>query len=264
MRWLALSLTPALGPGRCRKLVEHCGNVASVFTASLTELEAAGVPAAAAQSIALGKSLELANEEIVRAASVGAQVVTLDDPSYPQRLKQIYDPPVVLYVRGDVAVLSKPGIAMVGTRHPTPYGIGMAERLSCDLSTRGIIVISGMARGVDGAAHRGTVAAKGKTVAVFGTGIGVIYPRENSRLVDQILALGGAVVSEFPVATFAAPQNFPIRNRIISGMSVGTWWWKPASTAARASRRAALWSRTASCSRCPATLPTETPGGRTP
>ncbi len=222
MRWLALSLTPGLGPGRCRKLVEHFGSVASVFNASLTELEASGVPATAAQSIALGKSLELANEEVVRAASVGAQLVTLDDPEYPQLLKQIYDPPVVFYIRGDASVLSKPGIAVVGTRHPTPYGIGMAERLSCDLSTRGIIIISGLARGVDTAAHRGAVAAKGKTVAVFGTGIDIVYPRENSRLADQILALGGALVSEFPIATFAAPQNFPIRNRIISGMSVGT------------------------------------------
>jgi len=157
----------------------------------------------------------------VRAASVGAQILTLDDSSYPERLKQIYDPPVALYVRGDAGSLSIPGIAVVGTRHPTPYGIGMAERLSCDLSARGLIIISGMARGVDTAAHRGVVSAKAKTVAVFGTGIDVSYPKENSRLAEQILAFGGALVSEFPVGTFAAPQNFPIRNRIISGMSIG-------------------------------------------
>jgi DNA processing protein len=221
LHWLALALTPSLGPSRCRRLVEHFGNTNAVFAASLTELEAAGLPAAAAQSIALGKSAELAQEEMVRAASVAAQIVTLDDPAYPPLLKQIYDPPVALYVRGDPAILSVPGIGVVGTRHPTPYGLGMAERLACDLSARGIIIISGMARGVDTAAHRGAIAAKAKTAAVFGTGIDVLYPRENSRLADQILALGGALVTEFPVGSFAAPQNFPIRNRIISGMSVG-------------------------------------------
>ncbi len=221
VQWLALSLTPSLGPGRCRKLAEHFGGVEYVFRASLTELEAAGLAAAAAQSIALGKSTDMAQEELVRAASVGAQILTLDDPNYPERLRQIYDPPVALYVRGDAGILSIPGISVVGTRHPTPYGIGMAERLSCDLSARGIIIISGMARGVDTAAHRGVVSAKGKTVAIFGTGIDVFYPKENSRLAEQILAFGGALVSEFSVGTFAAPQNFPIRNRIISGMSIG-------------------------------------------
>jgi DNA processing protein len=127
----------------------------------------------------------------------------------------------VLFVRGDVGQLSKPGIAVVGTRHPTPYGSGMAERLSTDLAAHGLVIISGMARGVDTASHRGALAAKGKTMAVFGTGIDVPYPKENTRLSEQILAMGGALVSEFPVGTFPAPQNFPIRNRIISGMSVG-------------------------------------------
>ena len=221
LQWLALALTPSLGPSRCRRLVEHFGSTNAVFTATLTELEAAGLPATAAQAIALGKSAELAQEEMVRAASVGAQILTLDDPAYPPLLKQIYDPPVALYVRGDPAILAIPGIGVVGTRHPTPYGIGMAERLACDLSARGIIIISGMARGVDTAAHRGAIAGKGKTAAVFGTGIDIYYPRENSRLAEQILALGGALITEFPVGTFAAPQNFPIRNRIISGMSVG-------------------------------------------
>ncbi len=221
LHWLALALTPSLGPSRCRRLVEHFGSTQAIFHASLTELEGAGLAATAAQSIALGKSSELAQEEMVRASSVGAQILTLDDAAYPALLKQIYDPPVALYVRGDAAILSAPGIGVVGTRHPTPYGLGMAERLACDLSARGIIIMSGMARGVDSAAHRGALAAKAKTAAVFGTGIDVYYPRENSRLAEQILALGGALVSEFPVGTFAAPQNFPIRNRIISGMAVG-------------------------------------------
>jgi len=165
--------------------------------------------------------MELAQQEIAKAVECGARIIALDDSAYPARLKEIYDPPVVLFVRGSVEVLSSPGIAMVGTRHPTPYGLGMAERLSKDLAGRGLVIISGMARGVDTASHRGAIAAGGKTVAVFGTGIDVIYPKENSRLSEQILSLGGALISEFPVGTFAAPQNFPIRNRIISGMSAG-------------------------------------------
>jgi len=219
--WLALSLTPGLGPTRVRRLVEYFGGAAAVLRASLTELESTGILASSAQSLGTGKSAELAQEELARAAGIGVRVVTLDDSDYPNELKQIYDPPPVLYVRGEVSTISQPGIAVVGTRHPTPYGTGMAERLACDLAARGLIIISGMARGVDTAGHRGAIAGKGKTVAVFGTGIDVIYPKENTRLSEQILALSGALISEFPIGTFPAPQNFPIRNRIISGMSVG-------------------------------------------
>src|SRR5438270_2867389 len=221
LAWLALSLTPCLGPTRVRRLVEYFGGATAVMRASLTELESTGILASSAQSLGTGKSAELAQEELGRAAGMGVKVVTLDDSEYPQELKQIYDPPPVLYVRGEVNTISQPGMAVVGTRHPTPYGTGMAERLACDLAARGLTIISGMARGVDTAGHRGAIAAKGKTVAVFGTGIDVIYPKENSRLSEQILALGGALISEFPIGTSAFPQNFPIRNRIISGMSVG-------------------------------------------
>jgi DNA processing protein len=221
VEWLALSLTPGLGPTSVRKLVQHFGSPEAVLRASLTELEGAGIQAVSAQSLATGKSSELAREEVARAADAGIAVVTMDDPLYARRLKEIYDPPVILYVRGDAGLLDKPGIAVVGTRHPTPYGSGMAERLGSDLAAQGLVIISGMARGVDTAGHRGAISAKGKTVAVFGTGVDVIYPKENSRLSEQILAGGGALISEFPLGTFAAPQNFPIRNRILSGMSVG-------------------------------------------
>jgi DNA processing protein len=219
--WLALTLTPGLGPTRAKRLVEFFGGVEGVFRASLTELEAAGLPAGAAQSLATGRSIELAQDELGKAAATGIHIVSLDDPEYPPELRQIYDPPLLLYVRGNVAAISRPGIAMVGTRHPTPYGMGMAERLACELAARNLIIFSGMARGVDTFAHRGAVSAKGKTVAVFGTGVDVMYPKENSRLADQILSFGGALISEFPLGTFAAPQNFPIRNRIISGISLG-------------------------------------------
>jgi len=221
LEWLAMSLTPGLGPTSVRKLVQHFGSPEAVLRASLTELEGAGIQAVSAQALATGKSAELAREELARAADAGVTVVAMDDPLYPRRLKEIYDPPVILYVRGDAGLLDKPGIAVVGTRHPTPYGSGMAERLGCDLAAQGLVIISGMARGVDTAGHRGAIAAKGKTVAVFGTGVDVIYPKENSRLSEQILACGGALISEFALGTFAAPQNFPIRNRILSGMSVG-------------------------------------------
>jgi DNA processing protein len=221
LQWLALALTQGLGPTRARRLVEFFGSVEAVFRASLTELEATGIQAVSAQSLGTGRSLELAQEEFGRATDAGVRVIPLGDPAYPAPLGQIYDPPLVLYVRGNSDVLLQPGIAVIGTRHPTPYGSGMAERLACDLAARGLVIISGMARGVDTSGHRGAIAAKGKTIAVFGTGVDVIYPRENNRLSEQILALGGALVSEFALGTFAAPQNFPIRNRIISGMSVG-------------------------------------------
>jgi DNA processing protein len=218
--WLALSLTPGLGPTRGRKLVEHFRQPQDIFHASLTELEAQGLQAHSAQSLALGKSLELATEEMAKATAGQVTVLTREDAQWPRRLDEIYDPPLVLYVRGNADVISRPGIAVVGTRHPTPYGIGMAERLSCDLAGRGLVIISGLARGVDAAAHRGALKG-GKTVAVFGTGVDEIYPRENKKIAEGILSSGGALMSEFPLGSFAAPQNFPIRNRIISGLALG-------------------------------------------
>jgi DNA processing protein len=221
LQWLALALTPRLGPTRARRLVEHFGGVENIFKASLTELEATGIQTVSAQSLGTGQSMELAHDELARVAAAGVSVVCLDDSTYPTQLRQIYDPPLILYVRGNVETIAQPGIAVVGTRHPTPYGLGMAERLACDLAGRGLVIFSGLARGVDAAAHRGAIHTKGKTVAVFGTGVDIIYPKENSRITEQMLALGGALISEFPMNTFAAPQNFPIRNRIISGISIG-------------------------------------------
>jgi DNA processing protein len=221
LEWVALSLTPGLGPTKSRKLVQHFGSAEAVFHASLTELESTGIKAVSAQSLANGKSAELGREELARAAEAGAAILSMEDRLYPPRLKEIYDPPLLLYVRGNAEALVSPGIAVVGTRHPTPYGSGMAERLACDLAAQGLVIISGMARGVDTASHRGAITAKGRTVAVFGTGVDVIYPKENSRLSEQIVAFGGALISEFSLGTFAAPQNFPIRNRILSGMSLG-------------------------------------------
>src|SRR5579862_8545565 len=198
LQWLGLMLTPGLGPTKARRLTEFFGSIENVFAASLTELEAAGLNASSAQSLGTGRALELANDELIRANAAGARLIVLEDQLYPTQLKQIYDPPLVLYVRGNVNVISQPGIAVVGTRHPTPYGSGMAERLACDLAARGLVDFSGMPRGVDTAGHLGAIAAKGKTVAVFGTGVDVPDPKENTRLMEQRLARGGAVISEVP------------------------------------------------------------------
>ena len=219
--WMALTLTPGMGPTRIARAVARLGGAGRVFAASLTELEGTGMPAAAAQFCADGRARSTAVDEMKRVGEAGGMVITPSDDTYPDRLREIYDPPTVLWVRGDVHLMSRPGIAVVGTRHPSPYGAGMAEMLSRDLANRGLVIFSGMARGVDTAAHKGALAAGGKTVAVWGTSIDVIYPKENKRLAEEIVGSGGAIVSEFPMGTFPAPQNFPIRNRTLSGMSVG-------------------------------------------
>ena len=221
LAWLALALTPKMGPTRCGRAMERLGAAERLFSASLTELEGTGMPASAAQFVFDGRARAGALEELKRTQEAGAGIVTPEDDSYPHRLLEIYDPPAVLWTRGDVGLLNRAGIAVVGTRHPTPYGVGMAEMLSRDLARRGLVILSGMARGVDTAAHKGALDVTGKTVAVWGTGIDVIYPKENKALAEWILAQGGAIVSEYPLGTFPAPQNFPIRNRILSGMSVG-------------------------------------------
>ena len=214
-------MTPGVGPRRLLRAVERCGTAARVLHLPLTELEALELPAASAQFIASGEAAHAADQELEKLSTSGATIVTWHDEAYPLRLREIYDPPALLWVRGDAALLSKSCLAVVGTRHPTPYGTGMAEKLSRDLAARGLIVLSGMARGIDTAAHRGALEAKRPTIAIWGTGVDVIYPKENKSLAEQIIAGGGAVASELPLGTFPAPQNFPRRNRILSGMSVG-------------------------------------------
>lgn len=219
--WMALALTPAMGPTRIAKAMAQLGAAERVFEASLTELEGAGLPAQAAQFVFEGRAFIAAEDEAKRVAEAGGFLLTREDEAYPERLLEIYDPPAVLWIRGDATVLARPGIAVVGTRQPSPYGLGMAEMLSRDLANRRLTILSGMARGVDSAAHKGALDAGGKTVAVWGTGIDVVYPKENKRLAERIVESGGTIVSEYPLGTFPAPQNFPIRNRILSGMSVG-------------------------------------------
>lgn len=221
LAWLALVLTPGIGPRRILRAVREAGSADEILSLPLTGLEALQFPAQAVQFIADGQARRAADEELVNLQKSGGTFLTYKDEAYPERLRQIFDPPALLWIRGDIELLSKPSIAVVGTRHPTPYGSGMAEMLSRDLAGRNIVILSGMARGVDTAAHKGALVAKGKTIAVWGTGIDVIYPKENKSLAEQIIAGGGTIVSEYPTGTFPAPQNFPKRNRILSGMSIG-------------------------------------------
>ena len=222
LAWLGMVLTPGLGPTRIHRAVELAGgDAATVLDMPLTELEGLRIPAISAQFIADGRARAAAEKEAGLVREAGACFLTPQDAEYPTRLLEIYDPPAVLWVRGRTSLLEWPGIAVVGTRSPSVYGAGMAEMLARDLANRGMTVMSGMARGVDTAAHKGALDAGGKTLAVWGTGLDVVYPKENKRLAEQIVSSGGAIVSEYPLGTFPAPQNFPIRNRTLSGMSIG-------------------------------------------
>jgi DNA processing protein len=218
--WLALRLVPGLGTRRSAVLIERFRTPQAIFRASPSELEHAGLNGSLARSVASGCSFEeaAAQQQLVREA--GAQLVPMGDERYPEALRRIFDPPPVLFARGRVELLSSVCLGVVGTRHPTPYGIAAAERLSGDLARAGLTITSGMARGIDTAAHRACLAAEGTTIAVLGCGVDVVYPSENKKLAAEIVAKG-LMVSEFPMGGVAFPQNFPVRNRIISGLSAG-------------------------------------------
>ncbi len=220
LAWLALTLAPGLGPKRILDAVKLLDAPSQIFRMSLTEIESLRFPAPAAQYIFDGKGRQAAEQEWVQVVEQGGTICTYGCSEYPERLKEIYDPPPVLWVRGNLKLLMRASIAIVGTRHPSPYGSGVAEMLACDLAARRLLILSGMARGIDTCAHKGALAARMPTVAVWGTGIDVIYPKENKKLSEEILATGGAIVSEVPLGTFPAPQNFPRRNRILSGLSI--------------------------------------------
>ena len=218
--WLAFTRIEGLGNRGCHKLIEHFGSPQAAYMASLTELESCGISARVAQAIFSQAALKDAEREVEQAAKADCELIAFDSDDYPPLLKQIPDAPLLLYVRGNVKVLSQYAVAVVGSRRPSAYGSSAAHRLAHDLAQRQLVVTSGLARGVDSAAHRGALEAKGNTVAVLGSGIDVIYPRENKSLAAEI-AKSGAVISEFPLGTGPTPENFPIRNRIISGLSLG-------------------------------------------
>jgi DNA processing protein len=219
--WVALALTPGLGARTAGKLLREFGGPDAIFNASLTALEAQRLPAAVAQALHSRRPLSDAAKELAQVQAAGCRLLTWDEPQYPARLREIYDPPPLLYVRGNIELLNRHTISMVGARRPTPYGNQMAERLSKDLADRGLVISSGLARGIDASAHKGALnSPAGATIGVLGCGIDVVYPKENKKIFEQI-EQRGAIISEFPMGTFPAPQNFPIRNRIIAGMALG-------------------------------------------
>src|ERR1035441_4942863 len=220
LHWLALRLIPGLGARTSGKLLHRFRTPQAIFRASRTELEGAGVSGSVAQSIVSGSAFEDAAAQREKMTQVGAVLITLGDARYPRALREIFDPPILLFARGRVELLQTICLGVVGTRRPTPYGLAVAERLSADLAHAGLTIVSGMARGIDSAAHKGALAAGGNTVAVLGCGVDVVYPSENRKLAAE-LTVKGLMISEFPMGATAFPQNFPIRNRIISGISLG-------------------------------------------
>jgi DNA processing protein len=221
LSWLALHLTPGLGARLTGKLLRQFGSPEEVFRASLTELEACRLPAATAQAVHSHVAFRDAEKELAEIKQLGCSLVNWEETGYPRRLLEIYDPPPLLYVRGDPQCLTRHSMAMVGTRRPTPYGNQIAERLSRDLAERGLVIVSGLARGIDSSAHRGAcTASRGATIGVLGCGVDVVYPKENRKLFIEV-EKRGAIISEFPLGMHPAPTNFPVRNRIVAGMTLG-------------------------------------------
>ena len=221
LHWLALRLIPGLGTRKANQLLDRLKTPQAIFRASRSELEASGLSGSVAQTIASGCTFDDAVDQQQKMLEAGAYLVPFNDPAYPARLKEIFDPPIALFVRGSrVELLQAILLGVVGTRRPTPYGTAATERLAADLAQAGLTITSGMARGIDTSAHRAALDIGGDTVAVLGCGVDLVYPAENRKLAAEIAAKG-LMVSEFPMGSPAYPQNFPIRNRIISGMSVG-------------------------------------------
>lgn len=219
--WVALALARGVGARTGHLLLQQFGSPREIFKASRKELQMAGLSPEAISELTNPDIERRAEEELKRAKRYEASLISYGDENYPELLRQIYDPPLVIYFKGSIEVFQRPAIALVGTRAPTPYGLQVAEALAADLARAGACVVSGLARGIDSAAHRGALVADGATIAVFGNGIDIIYPRENGKLAARILEKG-ALISEFPMGTYPAPQNFPVRNRVISGLSLGT------------------------------------------
>lgn len=220
--WIALNMTPGIGPRAASKLLEQFGSPEAVFGALRVQLERTRLRPEAIESIMARDRHELAEQELARVRELGADVLILDDGTYPALLREIHDPPITLYVKGEWRYcLDQPCIAIVGARRCSTYGQNAASMLARDLAERGVTIISGLARGIDQAAHRSALDVGGRTVAVMGTGFDDIYPKEHKKLAEEILDKRGALVSEFPLGTPPAAQNFPYRNRVISGLSHG-------------------------------------------
>lgn len=218
---IALNMVPKLGPVRLRRLLEVFGSPQRILLAKTHELQAVeGIGPEIADSVAHWEDRVDLAAELERVARFGARVITQTDPEYPPLLREIHNPPIVLYVRGELQERDRHSISVVGSRKTSHYGLECAKKLSYQLAYAGLTIVSGLARGIDTAAHQGALAAKGRTVAVLGSGLGCLYPPENEALAEKIAA-SGAVVSEFPMSVAPDQQTFPQRNRIVSGWSDG-------------------------------------------
>jgi len=219
---VALNLIEHVGPVRVRQLLEHFGEAPAILRASRSQLlQVRGIGDDTAEAIAGWEKTTDLSAELKRIADSGCHIVLQADPEYPELLRQIYDPPIVLYVKGQLSTKDKNSVAMVGSRMTTHYGLEVARKLAYQLAYIGVTVVSGGARGIDTAAHQGALAGKGRTITVLGTGINLVTPPENAKLFEQIAA-SGALITQFPFNRPADKQSFPIRNRIVAGMTLGT------------------------------------------
>jgi DNA processing protein len=219
---IALNMIDHVGPVRLRQLLDHFGDAPSILRASRQQLLGArGIGEETATAISSWEKTVNLAAELKRITDYGCHVLTQEDADYPPSLREIYDPPIVLYLKGRLSDRDRNAVALVGSRQTTNYGTETARKLAYQLAYTGVTVVSGGARGIDTSAHQGAISAKGRTVAVLGTGINIIFPAENKDLFDRI-AENGAVMTQFPFNRQADKQTFPIRNRIVAGMTLGT------------------------------------------
>ncbi len=219
--WLALNFVPGIGSVLFRRLVDRFRSPEAVFRAPEKELlKVEGVSRNLILEIQKGPPEKKVTKELTLLSEIGGKIITFHDERYPKRLKEIYDPPPLLYLRGDLREEDELSMAIVGSRKTTQYGRWMAEKISQDLSRHGITIVSGMARGIDSVAHWGALSSGGRTIAVLGCGVDVVYPSENRSLSKKIIEQG-ALISEFPIGTPPESGHFPRRNRIISGLAIG-------------------------------------------
>jgi len=218
---IALNLIEGVGPVRVRQLLEHFGEAPAVLGASRSQLlQVRGIGDDTAEAISGWKKTVDLPAELKRVADFGCRIVIQSDEEYPPLLREIYDPPIVLYVKGGLTAKDKNSVAMVGSRQTTHYGIETARKLAYQLAYVGVTVVSGGARGIDTASHQGALSTKGRTVCVLGTGINIVFPPENKELFERI-AENGAVITQFPFNRNGDKQSFAIRNRIVAGMTLG-------------------------------------------
>jgi len=218
--WLRLTMIPGVGSTSFIRLLARFHTPGEVLRASRAGLREVVGPALSDRIAEYGDAVDLDGQERLM-EQYGVSLVTLEDPAYPPRLAEIYDPPLALFVRGELYSSDEACIAVVGTRRASPYGVRMAEKFGRELAARGITVVSGMAIGIDSAGHRGALEGGGRTIAVFGNGVDIVYPPQNAELMDNITR-HGCVISQFPMGIKPAKGHFPYRNRIISGMTLGT------------------------------------------